>query len=115
MSNTLTCGQAILIHMRATNDSSNSVIVSDSIRQLLENDEPDTLSTTIAIGTRVEGEALPIRAEKIECGHWHHGVGCQDQAGAGGESLGSQYEGGKVSERKHTSEQSPARRACAAR
>jgi hypothetical protein len=78
---------AVLIDPGGPYDSSNGVVVPQSILKTLENYDTDTFASPITVRPGVEREALPIRAEEVKCRHRHHGVWGEDHASASSDSL----------------------------
>lgn len=83
----LTGGAAVLVHSCTTDYGPDGIVVTQGIRQSLENNNSDTFSTPISVGSAVECEAFTVRTEKIEGRHWHDGVWGQNQSGTGRKGL----------------------------
>jgi hypothetical protein len=81
------CGAAVLIDSRAPDDGSDRVVISHGIGKSLQDNNSYTLTSSIAIGSRIEGEASTIRAEKVQCRHGHDGIGSENQSSAPSQRL----------------------------
>ena len=73
---------AILVRSCRPNDGSDSVTLTDGIRQLLQDNNPESFATGVAVGPRIEGIALTVGGEEIEVRHPAVGLGGAGNIGA---------------------------------
>jgi hypothetical protein len=78
---------AILVDFTTTNDSANGIVVSNSIYKPLHDNNANALSAAVAIGPMIKSEALPIRAQEVQCRHWHDCIRSQDHPRARSDGL----------------------------
>jgi hypothetical protein len=76
-----------LIDSGSPDDGSDIVIISDGVVKPLQDYDTNSFSTTIAIGSCIEGIAFTIGTQKVQRSHWHHRVWGQDQTRTSGKTL----------------------------